>query len=189
MHFLCYNLIMKVRQAASSDTERIMKIEENAFIPNIQETYQTIARRMEIFPQGFLVLEDDKGTVQGYFSSELWDELPHHNKVFILDHDPAAVHKKDGKLLYISSFALMSGVQGRGLGRIFFRECLKQVQKAAPQIVQIVLIVSQEWGAARHIYEKMGFKTVRQIPGFFPSDIIPGGADGIVMIKTVEENV
>ena len=178
---------MRVRQAKNTDMERIMKIEENAFISNIQETYQTFARRMETYPQGFLVLEDDKGIVQGYFSSELWDELPHHNKVFILDHDPAALHKKDGRLLYISSFALMSGIQGSGLGKLFFKECLKQEQKASPLIEQIVLIASQEWGAARHIYEAMGFRAVRQIPGFFPSDVIPGGADGIVMIKTMEK--
>ena len=178
---------MRVRQAKNTDMERIMKIEENTFIPNIQETYQTFACRMETYPQGFLVLEDDKSLVQGYFSSEIWDELPHHNKVFILDHDPAALHKKDGRLLYISSFALMPGMQGRGLGKLFFRECLKEVRKASPHISEIVLIVSQEWGSARHIYEAMGFKAIRQIPGFFPSDVIPGGADGIVMMKTVEK--
>ena len=160
-----------------------MKIEEGAFIPNIQETYQTFARRMATYPQGFLVLEDGKGIVQGYFSGELWDELPHHNKVFILDHDPAALHKKEGRLLYVSSFALMSGMQGRGIGKLFFKECLKEVKMESPQIAEIVLIVSQEWGAARHIYEAMGFRAVRQIPGFFPSDVIPGGADGIVMMK------
>ena len=174
---------MKVRQAASSDMERIMEIEENAFIPYIRETYQTFSSRMDTYPQGFLVLEDDKGAVQGYFSSELWEELPNNNKVFILDHAIAKVHKEDGKLLYVSSFALMGSLQGRGLGKLFFKECLKQVQKASPQIEQIVLIVSQEWGAARHIYEGLGFKAIRQIPGFFPSDVIPGGADGIVMIK------
>ena len=185
MFFLWYNSSMKVRQAASSDMERIMKIEEGAFIPNIQETYQTFSCRMATYPQGFLVLEDDKGTVQGCFSSELWEELPHNNKVFILDHDPAKVHRTAGKLLYISSFALMGSFQGRGLGKLFFKECIAQVLKAFPQIEQIVLIVSQEWGAARHIYEDLGFKAVRQIPGFFPSDVIPGGADGIVMIKNV----
>ena len=185
MFFLWYNSSMKVRQAASSDMERIMKIEESAFISNIQETYQTFSCRMATYPQGFLVLEDDKGTVQGYFSSELWEELPHNNKVFILDHDPAKVHKKDGKLLYVSSYALISGLRGKGLGRLFFKECIKQVKKVSPQIEQIVLIVSQEWDAARHIYEGLGFKAIRQIPGFFPSEVIPGGADGIVMIKTV----
>ena len=178
---------MRVRQATGSDMERIMEIEENAFIPYIRETYQTFDSRMKTFPEGFLVLEDDKGAVQGYFSSELWDELPNNNKVFILDHEIAKVHKPDGKVLYISSYALISGLRGKGLGRLFFRECLKQVRKAAPQIAEIVLIVSQEWGAAYHIYEDLGFKTIRQIPGFFPSDIIPGGADGIVMIKTVED--
>ena len=185
MFFLWYNSSMKVRQAASSDMEKIMKIEEGAFIPNIQETYQTFSCRMATYPQGFLVLEDDKGTVQGCFSSELWEELPHNNKVFILDHDPAKVHRTAGKLLYISSFALMGSFQGRGLGKLFFKECIAQVLKAFPQIEQIVLIMSQEWGAARHIYEGLGFKVIRQIPGFFPSDVIPGGADGIVMIKTV----
>ena len=177
--------IMRVRKASGRDMERIMEIEENAFIPYIRETYQTFASRMETFPDGFLVLEDDRGTVQGYFSSELWEELPNNNKVFILDHEIAKVHKKDGKLLYISSYALMSGLRGRGLGKLFFKECLKEVQKAANQIEEIVLIVSQEWDAARHIYEDMGFKAIRQIPGFFPSDVIPGGADGIVMIKSV----
>lgn len=180
---------MKVRTAASSDMERIMKIEENAFIPNIQETYQTFASRMATFPQGFLVLEDDRGEVQGYFSSELWEEMPHYNKVFILDHDIAKVHKPSGKLLYISSFALMGSLRGRGFGRLFFKECLKRVMESAPQIEEFVLIVSQEWGSARHIYEDLGFKAVRQIPGFFPSDIIPGGADGIVMLNNVEEKI
>ena len=71
------------------------------------------------------------------------------------------------------------------MGKLFFKECIAQVLKASLQIEQIVLIVSQEWGAARHIYEDLGFKSVRQIPGFFPSDVIPGGADGIVMIKNV----
>ena len=163
-----------------------MEIEENAFIPYIRETYQTFDSRMKTFPCGFLVLEDDNGSVQGYFSSELWEELPNNNKIFILDHDPVKVHKPDGKLLYVSSYALISGLRGKGLGRLFFKECIKQVTKASPQIEQIVLIMSQEWGAARHIYEDLGFKTIRQIPGFFPSDVIPGGADGIVMIKTVE---
>ena len=97
--------------------------------------------------------------------------------------------KEDGKLLYVSSFALMGSLRGRGLGKLFFRECLKEVQKSAAQIDQVILIVSQEWESARHIYEGLGFKSIRQIPGFFPSDIIPGGADGIVMIKTLEENV
>ena len=80
---------MRVRQATGSDMERIMEIEENAFIPYIRETYQTFDSRMKTFPEGFLSLEDDKGTVQGYFSSELWDELPNNNKVFILDHEIA----------------------------------------------------------------------------------------------------
>ena len=180
---------MKVRPASGSDMDRIMKIEENAFIANIQETYQTFASRMATFPQGFLVLEDDRGTVQGYFSSELWEKLPDNNKVFILDHEIAKVHKPDGKLLYVSSFALTGSLRGRGLGKLFFKECLKQVHKSAPQVDQIILIVSQEWGSARHIYESLGFKSIRQIPGFFPSDIIPGGADGIVMIKNLEENL
>ena len=117
--------------------ERIMEIEENAFIPYIRETYQTFDSRMKTFPDGFLVLEDDNGTVQGYFSSELWEDLPNNNKVFILDHEIAKVHKPDGKLLYISSYAIMSGLRGRGLGRLFFKECLKQIRGTAPQIAEI----------------------------------------------------
>ena len=115
---------MRVRQATSRDMERIMEIEENAFIPYIRETYLTFDSRMKTFGKGFLVLEEDNGTVQGYFSSELWQELPHDNKVFILDHDIAKVHRNDGQVLYISSFAIMSSLRGRGLGVRFLKECL-----------------------------------------------------------------
>ena len=91
--------------------------------------------------------------------------------------------------VFIYGFEVEEKYRGRGLGKLFFRECLKEVKKASPQIAEIVLIVSQEWGAALHVYEELGFKVIRQIPGFFPSDVIPGGADGIIMIKTLEENV
>jgi len=174
---------MEIRQARKEDLETIIKVEESSFIPNIQETWQTFSFRIDVFADGFLVLVDDNGAVQGYFSSEIWDAMPRDNKVFILDHDINKVHKSGGEVLYISSFAIMPSLRGKGLGKPFFRRCLEIVTKANPNIKNSILIVSQEWESARHIYETLGFKTIRCIPGFFASDVIPGGADGIVMWK------
>ena len=174
---------MEIRNAAKEDLEFIMRVEENSFIPNIQETWQTFSSRIDAFADGFFVLVDDKGVVQGYLSSEIWEELPHDNKVFILDHDIHKVHKKEGSVLYMSSFALMPALRGRKLGKPFLKRCMEIIMKAHPNIKNAVLIVSQEWESAIHIYETLGFKTIRRIPGFFASETIPGGADGIVMWK------
>jgi len=174
---------MEIRQARKEDLESIMKVEESSFIPNVQETWQTFCSRIDVFATGFLVLVDNKGDVQGYFSSEIWDAIPNDNKVFILDHDIHKVHKNGGEVLYISSFAITPSLRGKGLGKPFFRRCLEIVAKANPSIKNSILIVSQEWESARRIYEKLGFKTIRCIPSFFASEVIPGGADGLVMWK------
>ena len=176
--------VMLIRNVLKSDMDSIMEVEESSFIPDCQENRQVFASRLETFPQGFLVLEDN-GKVQGYFCSELWRELPHDNKIFRLDHDPGTVHDPSGSVLYISSFALLPAMRGMKLGEAFFHGCLKRVTECCAGLRSVILLVSQEWDAARHIYENEGFRTIRQIPGFMPSDNIPGGADGIIMVKEI----
>ena len=51
----------------------------------------------------------------------------------------------------------------------------------------LVLLVNEEWHGAKHLYEKLGFKEVRRIKGFFPS-LKQDSSDGIVMQKSVNQN-
>lgn len=185
---LIFNLWIKqrikveIREASISDLDRIMEIEESAFIPGIREEREVFADRMKTFPPGFLVLEE-KGKIWGYFCCELWDEIPDKNKAFSLGHPAAGIHSPEGKVLYVSSYALDGRYRGLGLGKPFFKGALSHMEKSAPQAETLLLVVNEEWKKARHIYETLGFREIRCIPGFFPSDNLVGGASGIVMIR------
>ena len=182
---------MIICPAQNFDIDPIMKIERAAFIPAIQERQKTFEERLNVFPRGFIVLSDtDEKTVFengkaltcGYFTSEIWSAFPVADKLFKLGHKIKKVHDDDGCILYVSSFALLPNYQGRGLGKFFFNKAFESVCGAYPKVRKSVLLVNEEWGGARHIYESAGFKEVRRIEGFFPS-LRKSKSAGIVMEK------
>lgn len=164
-----------------TDMDEIMEIENTAFIPGIQEEREVFADRMRTFPEGFLVLEE-KGKAAGYFCCELWKGIPDKNRSFSLGHPASGLHSNEGDTLYVSSYALAYGYMGLGLGKPFFAGALKHIRSLYPQVTNMLLVVNEEWKKAHHIYKSLGFREIRRIPGFFPSDTLVGGADGIVMI-------
>lgn len=184
---------MKICCAKSSDIQNIMKIENLAFISQIQESKKTFDERLKIFSNGFFVLvddsedsvfENDKSKIVGYFSSEIWQNLPESNEIFTLGHKIENTHNKNGTVLYISSFAILPSFQGKHLSEFFLTSCLDSICKTFTQIKKIALLVSEDWIGAHHLYEKIGFKEVRKISGFFPSKK-QDFATGIVMIKNL----
>jgi ribosomal-protein-alanine N-acetyltransferase len=176
--------------AQAFDIPGIMAIEHASFIPQIQEKQSVFEERLRIFPQGFLVLNDSSyetvhriGTslTAGYFSSELWNNVPQSDQAFSLGHSASNAHCENGVVLYASSFALLPEYRGLSLGTPFFRSSLEAICSSLPQIQKIVLLVNDEWINAFHIYESLGFKTLRRINKFFPSLHNSEGADGILM--------
>lgn len=177
----CMNLF----PAKPFDIDSIMAIERQAFIPQIQEKRRCFESRLEVFPEGFFILSDaSEGVVQahgnaltcGYFSSERWDSFPSASdsddvfaRKFSLGHNIAHTHVPDGAYLYVSSFALRKEYQGRGTGRSFFEASCGALCGASKSIEKIVVLVNEEWKAARAIYGSLGFCEVRRLPGFFPT--------------------
>jgi [ribosomal protein S18]-alanine N-acetyltransferase len=172
------------------DIPQIMAIEHAAFIPQIQEKQSVFERRLQTFPEGFLVLSDadgaaaglqEKAVIAGYFCSERWGSVPGTDDYFTLGHDATEVHKKDGPILYVSSFALLPRYRGSGLGFPFFKGSLEAVCSAVPDITTVALVVNREWTRAAAIYQKLGFTEERCLNSFFPSLSASGSADGILM--------
>ncbi len=181
---------MLICPANPFDIDAIMAIERNAFIPDIQENQKTFEERIKVFNQGFTLLADTsdkailergKAFVCGYFSSEIWDGLPATDDIFKLGHSAKKAHKKDGSVLYISSFALLSQYRGKGLARKFFHDSVTGICEANKNIKTILLLVNEEWLSARHIYETEGFSELRRLPSFF-SSLHKKASDGILMI-------
>lgn len=171
---------MRIRLAEKTDIDGIMAVEEASFIPAIREERNVFLDRINTFQHGFLILEKE-GKLAGYFCGELWNSVPGNNKVFALGHSASQTHCNEGCVLYISSFAISPRYRGLGLGTPFFCGCLRFIAKEFPKIKTLLLLVNEEWLSARHIYESIGFKVIRVIPGFFPSEVNAGGSSGILM--------
>lgn len=172
-----------IRTANVSDLEKIMEIERDAFIPEIQEDRDVFLERLTTFGRGFLIFEtevDGGKKAAGYFSAELWNEVPESKDSFKIGHSINDSHVDGGKVLYISSFAVLSEFRGCGNGKRLFSmavDYLRQVNS----IEKIVLMVNELWGGAHHIYSSYGFAEIFRIESIFPAK--SGNATaGIVMI-------
>ena len=169
-----------LRNAALLDLCAVMNIERASFEPDIQETEAVFRRRIELFPEGFVLFTDSAGNTAGYLCSELWSDIPENPADFSVGHDISKMHRADGKILYISSFALLPEYRGCGNGALLFSKGLSFIKKCVQSVQEMVLLVNEQWTGARRIYESYGFTRTAVIPDAFPHSA------GIVMQFTSE---
>ncbi len=183
---------MKIRTANLFDIDSIMDIENSSFIPQVREERQVFLQRLKVFPQGFILLVGDSGSVEkdnnvcGYFCTELWKKMPESADFFSVGHDISLAHCQDGSVLYISSFALLPNLRGGGLGGKFFRSALNYIEESVPKLKEEVLLVNENWPGARHIYKKNGFSECFSIKDAFRNESSEPQT-GIVMKRTLKD--
>lgn len=169
-----------LREASLRDLEAIMALEVRGFPPGVVEQPEVFRRRLEVFSQGFLVLEHRSHTqASGYLTAELWSpRTDWENYPFALNHDLAAVHNPQGSVLYIASMTLDPLVRGTGLGKTFFQESLGYLLESFPKVQEVILIVGEHWRGAQKIYRHCGFLDLGRIPHFLtprnspPEDVL-----------------
>ncbi len=172
------------RSAAEKDIDAIMRIEHESFVPGLREERELYLKRIRTFPEGFLVAEDDgTGEVGGYISSEIWHrDQPVGAETLALGHDPEEVHNPEGTHFYITSFGMLASWRGKGIGAALFEELERRIAARSPAVEKSILIVSEKWLTAHHIYEKHGFKEVGRIIDFFLPEETPP-EDAVIMMK------
>jgi len=168
-----------IRQATPGDIDSILRIEGESFDLAIQEDRKTFLERIEVFPEGFVLLHVGE-IAAGYLCSELWDlarrPIPSD---FNLGYSIKEHHRAQGSTLYISSYGILARLRGKGLGKILFRGFLDYARDILPY-GEILLLVSGTWTGAQAIYSAEGFSHILTVPRFFHfSD--GSQADGMVM--------
>lgn len=187
---------LRVERAREGDIDGIMRVEEASFAPGIREGRSVFIDRIRAFPEGNLVLREpvsEGDAVRGYFSSEIWDSVPTRADDWALGHLAQGRHCTDGRVLYVSSFAIAPSphsVKGSGLGHVFFNAALERILDGRENLEKIVLIVNEDWLAARHIYETGNFRYTGMLKGFFRPDACRVDAknppqDALIMERTL----
>ncbi|AQS59191.1 GNAT family N-acetyltransferase [Desulforamulus ferrireducens] len=178
--------MLSFRQATINDIDSIITIEEQSFAAGIKEAREVFLERIRVFPAGFLLLETkESDSPIGYICSELWPgehELQLNN--LTLGHSIQKVHHPQGQKLYISSMGVLPEFRGRGYGELLLNQLIAVITRDYPQVKSVVLIVSENWLAARKTYQKLGFQEIGLIPAFFQPVDTPS-EQGIIMRKKI----
>jgi len=156
-----------IRVATNNDLEDIMDIEVLCFESEICEKEDVFLERIEVFNDGFYVIEQ-KDIVVGYISTELWEYKEKiDSKWFELGHSISEIHNPNGAELYISSMGVLPSYRRKGLGKILFKKSIDLIIKKYNNIESQILIVSEKWDGARKIYKQNNFFELMEIEGFF----------------------
>jgi predicted N-acetyltransferase YhbS len=133
-----------IRLATAADILAAHEIDVAAFGPyGTAESYQIIAARQAVFPEGFLVVAVE-GAVVAYGSSEKWrsERLP------ALEEPPALTHAADGELFCITAMAVHPHHQNQGFGRARISRsivCRLKAPGCAPRKWSDSMAVGHNW--------------------------------------------
>ena len=136
-----------LRFASRADLAQVADLDYEAFSPyGTAESAEVFFRRLLVFPEGFIVAED-QGVIVGYGCGEKWLALEDPT----LDEDPALRHHVDGTVFCITGMAVRLSHRGRGLGLALAQRLLAIARDQGCQHVVL------ETTHAQGLYERLGF--------------------------------
>ncbi|CAN5818640.1 hypothetical protein BH10CHL1_BH10CHL1_37100 [soil metagenome] len=147
-----------LRPATLADLPQIIAMDQALFgAYGAAEDPVVISARLAVFPAGCVILEEklDEGllaTLAGYLTTEKWAAV----REPALDEDPHLTHKPNGRILNITTLAVGSAYQKRGLGELLLQQAIDLACRE--QCTQILL----ETAHAERFYQRHGFTKVAE---------------------------
>ena len=139
-----------IREACISDLDRCYTIESTAYAGDEAASREKIGKRIEIYPEGFLVLEF-KGEIAGLINSGATDNVQLSDEEFkeLTGHDP------NGKKIVIMSVAVHPEFQGKGFAGKLIIEFIDRMKAMAK--TEIFLICQT---GLIDMYSRYGFEYI-----------------------------
>ncbi|WP_299900383.1 GNAT family N-acetyltransferase [uncultured Ruegeria sp.] len=142
----------KFRNAHAADADRCFEIETAAYEGEEAATHAKICRRIETYPDGFLILEVD-GTVVGFINCGCAHEVEMSDEEFkeLIGHDP------DAPNVVIMSVVVDPTEQGKGYSRSLMDEFVRRMQQMNKATIHLMC-------KEHHVslYEKLGYSYLRR---------------------------
>ena len=136
-----------IRRVTARDLDACSDVESASFPPSESASREKIARRIEQFPQGFLVA-DLGSRVVGHINSGATDEDDITDEAFkaLVGHDPNGAH------IVVFSLAVLSEFRGRGIATELMQTFVEESRRLGKQ--QVMLLCKDELVG---FYERLGF--------------------------------
>ena len=140
-----------IREACISDLDRCYAIESTAFAGDEAASREKIGKRIEIYPEGFLVLEF-KGEIAGLINSGATDNVQLSDEEFkeLTGHDP------NGKKIVIMSVAVHPEFQGKGFAGKLIIEFIDRMRAMAKTEIFLICQTGLIDMYARYGFEYIG---------------------------------
>ncbi|HYN88189.1 MAG TPA: GNAT family N-acetyltransferase [Ardenticatenaceae bacterium] len=144
--------LVVIRPARQDDLVQVFDIDHEAFSPyGTAETPDIIAKRWEVFPEGFIVVERD-GVILGYGSSEKWL----HQREPSLNEDPSQTHSPLGRIFCITAMAVRRYSWNQGFGSSILERLICIARRH--ECKQVIL----ETTHAQQFYLHRGFRIIKE---------------------------
>jgi ribosomal protein S18 acetylase RimI-like enzyme len=139
------------RNALPTDVDRCFEIETSAYEGDEAATHLKIATRIEVYPDGFLILEMS-GQVVGFINCGCAYEVEMSDEDFkeLIGHDPEAPN------VVIMSVVVDPMHQGKGLSKALMEEFVERMRMMEKATIYLMC-------KERHVplYEKFGYHFLR----------------------------
>jgi predicted N-acetyltransferase YhbS len=121
------------RNARPTDVDICFEIETSAYEGDEAATHEKISKRIEVFPDGFLVLEIG-GTVVGFINCGCADKVEMSDEEFkeLIGHDP------DAPNVVIMSVVVDPAHQGAGLSRALMTEFVDRMRNMGKSAIYLM---------------------------------------------------
>ncbi|MEJ2633130.1 MAG: N-acetyltransferase [Acidihalobacter sp.] len=141
-----------LRSPTPDDVARCFEIETAAYEGDEAATCEKIARRVDVYPEGFMVLETSDG-ILGFINSGAADRVDMADESFkeLIGHNLAGKHS------VILSMVVHPDYQGWGIASILMQNFILRMRRLGKDSVQLMC-------RERYIglYAKYGFKPLRE---------------------------
>lgn len=143
--------MLSFRNARPADADRCFEIETAAYEGDEAATLEKIAKRIALYPEGFLLLEADGGVV-GFINCGCAHEVEMSDETFkeLVGHDP------DAPNVVIMSVVVDPVHQGKGLSRALMERFVERMRGMGKRNIYLMC-------KDRHVplYERFGYRYLK----------------------------
>ncbi|SLN73416.1 Acetyltransferase (GNAT) family protein [Roseovarius albus] len=121
------------RNAKPADAQRCFEIETVAYEGDEAATLEKISKRIEVYPDGFLILEE-RGEIVGFINCGCAHEVEMSDEDFkeLVGHDP------DAPNVVIMSVVVDPAYQGKGLSRALMVEFVGRMKRMGKSTIHLI---------------------------------------------------